>query len=102
MAFESPMIGAEIEGQKLCEKIAAKLCENVLNNKEPKFGGTNTCFRAKWKKKKKVNNNSNFSTAPFQGRKKQMPCKLTKIISRENGGSFTSLPVSPWLISLQY
>lgn len=47
MAFESPLIGAEIEGQKLCEKIAAKLCENVLNNKEPKFGGTNTCFRAK-------------------------------------------------------
>ena len=47
MAFESPLIGAEIEGQKLCEKIAAKLRENVLNNKEPKFGGTNTCFRAK-------------------------------------------------------
>lgn len=47
MAFESPLIGAEIEGQKLCEKIAAKLCENVLNNKEPKFGETNTCFRAK-------------------------------------------------------
>ena len=47
------------------------------------------------KMKKEINNNSNFSTAPFQGRKQQMPCKLTKIIPRENGGSFTSLPVSP-------
>ena len=53
-------------------------------------------------KKKKINNNSNFPTASFQGRIQQMLCKLTKIIPRENGGSFTSLPVSPWLISLQY
>ena len=46
-------------------------------------------------KKKKINNNSNFPTASFQGRIQQMLCKLTKIIPRENGGSFTSLPVSP-------